>query len=67
MRYHIKTGNRWCLTGYAGEEAGASSRGCGTLDKNSSDLFVLQSEAEENISMFVNYCSLCLRCTNLLT
>lgn len=67
MRYHIKTGNRWCLTGCAGEEAGASSFGCGMHDKNRSDLFVLQSESEENISMFVNYSSSCLRCTNLLT
>lgn len=29
VRYHIKTGNRWCLTGCAGEEAGASSFGLG--------------------------------------
>lgn len=65
MRYHIKTGNRWCLTGYAGEEAELTWPR--KLEKNSSDLFVLQSESEENISMFVNYYSSCLRCTNLLT
>lgn len=53
MRYHIETGNRWCLTGDAGEEVAASSFGLETLDRNSSHELVLQSNLSKQVGVLL--------------
>lgn len=56
VRYHVETGNRWCLTGDAGEEVAASSFAWEMLDGNSSHSLFFSPSLRKQVGVLLPSC-----------